>query len=110
AKIVADSLLRFDGQRYDVTDFVVMPNHLHILAAFRNYDSMLTQCKNWKHWQSMQINRLIGSSNRFWQQDGFDHLVRSVEQFEHFRRYISNNPQKAGLTSNETLAWSKPLT
>ncbi|HEX4592601.1 MAG TPA: hypothetical protein VH120_21940 [Gemmataceae bacterium] len=32
--IVADSLRHFDGERYVLTDFVVMPNHVHIIAAF----------------------------------------------------------------------------
>jgi hypothetical protein len=36
AEIVAQSLRRFDGDRYDLTDFVVMPNHVHLLAAFRD--------------------------------------------------------------------------
>jgi type I restriction enzyme R subunit len=30
AKIVADSLLHFDGQRYRMGDFVVMPNHVRL--------------------------------------------------------------------------------
>jgi type I restriction enzyme R subunit len=86
-----------------------MPNHLHIMAVFRDEISMLTQCENWKHYQAFQINREIKSSGRFWQQDGFDHLVRSSDQFEHFRRYIADNPAKARIPSQDTIAWSKPL-
>lgn len=109
AKIVADSLLKFDGDRYELTDFVVMPNHVHLLVAFQDEDSLLTQCENWKHFQAVHINRAIGSSGRFWQQDGFDHLIRSAEQFEHFRRYIADNPGKARLKPNEFIAWSKTI-
>lgn len=29
----------------------------------------------------------------------FDHIVRSESQLEHYRRYIAENPKKAGLTS-----------
>ncbi len=32
SEIVAESLLKFDGQEYVLSDFVVMPNHVHILA------------------------------------------------------------------------------
>ena len=71
---------------------------------------MLTQCEGWKHFQAVQINRAISSSGRFWQQDGFDHLVRSEEQFEHFRRYIADNPRKAGLSPGEFIVWSKSFT
>ncbi len=109
SKIVADSLLTFDGDRYDLTDFVVMPNHVHLLAAFRDEDSMLVQCENWKHYQAVQINRVIGTSGRFWQQDGFDHLVRSESQFEHFRRYIADNPRKGRVLPANSVVWSKKI-
>jgi hypothetical protein len=33
ARLVADGLLHFDGQRYLLGDFVVMPNHVHVLAC-----------------------------------------------------------------------------
>ena len=46
AKIVADSLLHFDGQRYLMRDFVVMPNHVHLLAAFPDEAAMLAQCES----------------------------------------------------------------
>ncbi len=109
AQIVSDSLRKFDGERYELTDLVVMPNHVHLLAAFPNEEAMLKQCESWKHWQATQINRAIGASGRFWQQDGFDHLVRSSEQFDHLRRYIADNPKKARLAAGEFIVWSKPL-
>ena len=109
AKVVADSLLHFDGVRYDVTDFVVMPNHVHLLAAFTDEAGMLRQCDSWKHFTARELNRRQGRSGRFWRQDGFDHLVRSVEQFELFRRYIAMNPRKAGLRPGEYLLYSKEL-
>ncbi|MFO1042848.1 MAG: hypothetical protein U0941_13735 [Planctomycetaceae bacterium] len=109
SSIVFDSLLKFDGDRYEMTDFVVMPNHVHLLAAFANEDGMLTQCEGWKHYQAVQINRVLGTSGRFWQQDGFDHLVRSIEQFEALRRYIAGNPGKARLQERQFRQYSKVL-
>ena len=109
AEIVADSLRKFDGDRYELTDFVVMPNHVHLLAAFPNEEAMLKQSEGWKHYQAVQLNSRLGTSGRFWQQDGFDHLVRSAEQFEHFRKYIADNPRLAGLSAGEFIAWSKVL-
>lgn len=107
--IVADSLLHFDGQRYDLTDFVVMPNHVHVLVAFPDEESLLKQCESWKHFTATQINRRLGQKGRFWQQDGFDHLVRSQEQFDYLRRYIADNPRRAGLRPGEFVHFSKPL-
>ena len=109
ADIIANSLHHFDGDRYELTDFIVMPNHVHLLAAFPEGDSMLAQCESWKHYTAHKINRRLGTSGRFWQQDGFDHLVRSVEQFEHFRRYIARNGVKAKLPSSDYLHYSKSM-
>jgi type I restriction enzyme R subunit len=109
SKIVADSLLKFDGERYEVTDFIVMPNHVHLLAAFATEEGMLAQCEGWKHYQARELNRYLGTSGRFWQQDGFDHLVRSLEQFEALRRYIAANPGKARLRPGEYHHYSKLL-
>ena len=101
SKIVHDSLLHFDGVRYDMSDFVIMSNHVHLLAAFQDDDTMLAQCESWKHFTATQINRAIGRAGRFWQQDGFDHLVRSTQQYEHFRNYIAENPDKAKLNRGQ---------
>lgn len=109
SRIVADSILHFDGDRYDMTDFVVMPNHVHVLAAFPDDTSMLRQCDSWKHFTATQLNRRLSRSGRFWQQDGFDHLVRSIDQFEHLRRYIADNPRRAKLRPSEYFHVSKPL-
>ena len=59
-RIVADSLKRFHGNRYVLTDYVVMPNHVHLLAAFADEAAMLAQCDSWKHYTAREINRLLG--------------------------------------------------
>ena len=109
SKIVADSLHYFDNQRYVLTDFVVMPNHVHLICAFADEDAMLNQCESWKHYTATQINRRLGQRGRFWQQDGFDHLIRSVEEFQQKRRYLAENPQKAGLRAHEFVHFAKML-
>ena len=109
AAIVRDSLQKFDGDRYFLTDFVVMPNHVHLLAAFSQEDAILSQSESWKRFMATNINRLLGQKGRFWQQDGFDHLVRTEEQFQALRRYIEENPQKAKLSPGDFLHFTKPL-
>jgi type I restriction enzyme R subunit len=106
ATIVADSLRHFDQERYVLTDFVVMPNHVHVMAAFPDENAMLAQCESWKHFTARKINRILGSAGRLWQQDGFDHLVRSVEQFERLRVYFADNPRRAALKDGEYLHYS----
>jgi type I restriction enzyme R subunit len=109
AKIVADSLQYFDGDRYDLTDFIVMPNHVHVMVAFPDSTSLLKQCESWKHFTATKINTLLDAKGRFWQQDGFDHLIRSLEQFEYLRNYIATNGRRAGLKAEDYLHWSKAL-
>ena len=50
SQIVLSSLQHFDGDRYVLTDAVVMPNHVHLLAAFPDEDKLLAQCESWKRW------------------------------------------------------------
>ncbi|QDU91057.1 Transposase IS200 like protein [Pirellulimonas nuda] len=107
--IVADSLMHFDGDRYERTDFVVMPNHVHVLVAFPNDDRMLRQCKSWKRFTAKEINRHLVQEGRFWQDDGFDHLVRSAEQFVYLRKYIAENGPRAKLLPHEYRHYSKPM-
>lgn len=101
SSIVAKSLLHFDGDRYRMGDFVVMPNHVHFLAVFPSAEAMKEQCDSWLHYTAFRINRAIGEKGKFWQQEPFDHLVRNLEQYEYLRQYISNNPKKAGLKPGE---------
>ncbi len=95
------SLLFFDGTRYRMGDFVVMPNHVHLLASFATEETMKTQCASWLHFTAVRINRTLGQQGKFWQQEPFDHLVRSQMQFDYLRKYIARNPVKAGLKPNE---------
>jgi len=109
AQVVAASLEHFDGDRYELTNYIVMPNHVHLLAAFPDPPAMLDQCESWKHFTATRINRQLNRKGRFWQHDGFDHLVRSVEQFEYLREYIARNPIKARLQHSEYRHKSKVL-
>ena len=101
AQIVAASLRHFDGDRYEMLDFVVMPNHVHLLAVFPDKVAMLPQCDSWKHYTAREINRRLGMKGRFWQQDAFDHLVRHEAQFQRLQTYIAENPAKARLSEGE---------
>ena len=107
AAIVGESLQKFDGDRYVLTDFVVMPNHVHLLAAFPKEDMMVKQCANWKRFTARKINAVTARKDEFWQEDVFEHLVRSPEHFEHYRKYIACNGQRAKLPTTDYLAYSK---
>ena len=101
AKIVADSLMHFDGVRYRRGDFIVMPNHVHFMAAFADPDGMEEQFDSWMHCTAYKIHQATGEKGHFWQQEPFDHLVRSERQYEYLRQYIADNPKKARLSGGE---------
>jgi putative DNA methylase len=50
----------------------------------------------------------LGSTGkRFWQNESHDHLVRTPAEFQRVKRYIENNPVKAGLVSEpHDFLWS----
>ncbi len=92
AKIVANSLLHFDGDRYYIGDFVIMPNHVHLLVCLLGNTDLLKQCRSWKRFSAVKINQVLRQTGRFWQEESFDHLVRSPEQFRAIQEYIRKNP------------------
>jgi putative transposase len=108
AQFVSDALRHFDGDRYHLGDFVVMPNHVHLLCCLVGSTEIELQCRSWKKFAAGQINQALGRNGRFWQEESFDHLVRSPEQFEHFQRYIAANPIRAGLSAGEYLHYIRP--
>jgi putative transposase len=103
AGLVSDSLLHFDGLRYDLGDFVVMPNHIHLLVCLRGATEIEKQCYSLKKFSASKINERLKRTGRFWQEESFDHLVRSCEAFERFQLYIARNGESAGLGPGQYL-------
>jgi REP element-mobilizing transposase RayT len=106
--IVEENLRHMDGEKYQLEAFVVMPNHVHVLAGIRGRGEMQSLCRNWKRYTAGRINALLGKSGQFWQWESFDHVVRNAASLEKFRQYILNNPVKARLKKGEFRAWAKP--
>jgi REP element-mobilizing transposase RayT len=98
ARTAAESLLHFDGERYVMGDFIVMPNHVHLLVGLPCEGQLLSQCRSWKRFTATEINKRLGRRGVFWQDESFDHLVRTPEELEHYQRYIAENPVKARLS------------
>ncbi len=105
AAIVRDSLLHFEGDRYQMHGFVIMPNHVHLLVTFPDRQAILEQCESWKRFTSTRLNRLLNKTGRFWQQDAFDHLVRGPAQYHRLVQYLADNPIKAHLQPSEYLLY-----
>lgn len=100
AEIVAERLQHFDGTGYQLLNFVVMPNHVHVLFTLAEGRTLPETLKAWKGVSSRLIHREgLCDLNPFWQPDYFDRLIRGPEHLEKTYRYIQTNPAMAGLTS-----------
>ena len=91
---------------YALHAFVVMPNHVHLLAAPAVELPKLT--RSLKGITAKRANAMLAlTGNRFWQEERYDHLVRGEREFERIRSYIEENPVRAGLVSEaREFRWS----
>ena len=87
--------------RYELGDFVVMPNHVHVLVRPLGEWDLEQVLHSWKRFSASAMNRLLARRGPVWWKDNFDHLVRSAEKFAKFQRYIADNPTKANLRPGE---------
>jgi REP element-mobilizing transposase RayT len=98
AGIVQESLWHFDGVRYGVLAWVIMPNHVHALFDIWGIP-MADIMRSWKGFTARQANRLLGRSGAFWEANYFDTAIRDEGHLRRAIQYIENNPVKAGLVS-----------
>lgn len=99
ATLVANALYSFDGDRYTLQGFVVMPNHVHLLVTPQGSYTLSSILHSWKSYTANEANRILGRSGEFWQQESYDHIVRDDADFERILQYIIDNPVQAGLCS-----------
>ena len=103
-QLVEDALLHFDGQRYQLLAWCVMPNHVHVVLETRGGYSLSHVVQAWKSFTVHAINRLKVSEGMVWQADYFDRYVRSDEQLQVLIAYVEQNPVTAGLVV-DAAAW-----
>ena len=91
---------------FDLHAFVVMPNHMYMLASAWVPLPKLT--KSIKGITAKRANNILGlTGTPFWQEESYDHLVRDEREFERIRGYIEQNPVRAGLVTDASeYRWS----
>lgn len=98
-----------------VDDYVIMPDHVHILLGIRNPDgtgnpngrgnpngtgnpspTMLGNVIGWfKYQTTKEINAILGTTGtRIWQRSYYDHVIRGDEDYWNIRKYIEENPSR----------------
>ena len=99
AAVVANALKFWDGTRYQLEAWSVMPNHVHVLFWLFAGES-LAILGSWKKFTSRRINAMVRRRGMLWQDESYDHLIRNEEEFARAVQYILDNPRKA-----ELFAW-----
>ena|ERR1017187_914822 len=108
ARVVVGALLYGETVRgfYQLHAWVVMPNHVH--AIFQPHAAMPTVMRWLKGRTGRVGNQFVGRTGTpFWQDESFDHWIRSAEELSDLIEYVENNPVKADLVETKELwRWS----
>ncbi len=96
AEIVKNSLQKFDGERYELIAWVIMPNHIHLLLKPLNGWELYKIMQSFKSFTALEANRALNRTGKFWMREYFDRYIRDYNHFEKAFRYVENNPVKAG--------------
>ena len=99
ASLLIDVLLQYrQQQKYLLHEFVVMPHHFHLLVTPTGI-TIERSIGLIKGGFSFRRTRELGLKGEIWQSSFHDWRVRDAEEFERYRRYIYENPVKAGLAA-----------
>ncbi|MFI5384532.1 MAG: glycosyl hydrolase-related protein [Fimbriimonadales bacterium] len=108
AGAVRGALEHFDGERYGLVAWCVMPNHVHVLVQPFPGHTLDEVLHSWKSLMSNKVNSLPGRRGPLWQSESYDHLVRNMDELYKLREYVLQNPAKAKL-SDWPWVWSLDL-
>ena len=107
AQLVERALRHFDGQRYRLLAWCIMPNHVHALIEAGEGFPLPNILHSWKSFTSKEADKILQRHGEFWERDYFDRYIRSAEHYVYAVAYIEENPVKAGLARVKTdYPWS----
>ncbi len=121
AGILAESLHHFDGKRYVLGCYVIMPNHCHAIltptpdSGKHGANDVDCVCfplerilQSWKRRSAFEINGRFRRSGSLWQDESYDRILRDGEHLYNSIQYIGRNPKVAQVTTEECLLWIRP--
>jgi REP element-mobilizing transposase RayT len=97
ATMVQSTLRHFDGERYALVAWCLMPNHVHVILTPFTGQLLSEILRSWKGYSARQANQLLDRTGPFWEREYFDHLIRTADEVERFARYVEDNPVEARL-------------
>ena len=108
ANVLHERLQHFNGQRYQLSCSVIMPNHCHaVIRPFDGYEleDLLGPMKGVT---TKQINATIGGHGELWQQECYDRIIRDAEHLHRVIQYIGRNPAFSKLPREQWHRWIDP--
>ena len=97
-EIVENTLRHFEGERYRLHAFVVMPNHVHVLFEPFSGFPVSKILHSWKRFSAREINKSLGKEGALWQKESWDRYIRNEKHFFSVAKYIeANSPTLAFL-------------
>jgi REP element-mobilizing transposase RayT len=109
--LLAEAIVAGERERgfYELSAWVVMPNHVHLLILPKVAVAEITR---WlKGSTARRANQLLERTGLpFWQDESYDHWVRHTRELDRITGYIEENPVSAGLVgSMELWPWSSAV-
>ena len=104
ASMVLENLFHFNGIRYNVLRWCIMPNHVHVLIEVMEGWTLSTIMHGWRSYTAHQANKILERTGVFWMEEYFDRYIRDEKHLETVINYIDNNPVKDGLV-DEAHKW-----
>ena len=95
AELLIDTLYHYRGQAYLLHEFVVMPDHIHVLLT--PHTSLEKVVQFIKGGFSFRAKKELGSNMEIWQKGFQDHRIRDANDYAIHVSYIHNNPVKERL-------------
>lgn len=107
ATIIEQTLLHFDGERYRVFAWCVMPNHAHVIIEQFDGWPLAQIVHSWKSFTANAINRALSRNGTVWMREYFDRFMRDNDHLSTTIAYVEGNPVSAGLAERpEDWRWS----
>jgi REP element-mobilizing transposase RayT len=99
AELVAGAFRYFEGTRYELYAWCVMPNHAHVIVEPVAGHSLSSVVHSWKSYTAHAARRITGEAGSLWQREYYDRVIRDEEELIATMRYVDENPAKAGLVN-----------
>ncbi len=95
AKLFIDNLYHYRGAAYFLHEFVVMPDHIHVLLTPKT--SLEKAVQFIKGGFSYRAKKELGSNMEVWQKGFSDHRIRDAGDYREHVSYIQQNPVRKHL-------------